>query len=101
MNSGTLVVRPLFGAFAHDGDFFGTADPYVVCQIGGQRQQSSVCKDGGKNPRWQDTLQFQVNGDQVMSFQVMDRDHFSSADVLAQGQVNLADVYQRRSINNA
>ena len=101
MNQGTLIVRPQFGNFAFDGDSVGTADPYIVCQIGNQKQQTSVCNDGGKNPRWQDTLQFHVNGEQSMTFSVMDRDHFSAGDLLGQGQINLMDVYQRRSVSNA
>lgn len=99
--SGTLVVRPLFGAFSSDGDLLGKSDPYIVVQVGSQRQQTSVCRDGSKNPRWNDTLQFQVNNDQGLTFMVMDKDTFSRDDQLAQGQISLADVYQRRSVNNA
>ncbi len=101
MASGLITVRPLNAALSNDGEMFGKADPYVVVQIGSQKQQTQVHKDGGKNPRWNDALQFHANNDQVLKFFVMDRDHMSSSDCIAEGQVNLAQVYQMRSMNSS
>jgi hypothetical protein len=98
---GQLVIKPLFGSFVKDEEWFGTQDPYVIIQLGGQTQKSSVCKDGGKNPRWSDCLTFNSNGEPGFSFKVMDRDHISSDDELGVGQVALNQVYQTRSVTNA
>ncbi len=99
--TGTLVVRPLTAALSNDGELFGKADPYVVVQVGNQKQQTQVHKDGGKNPRWNDSLQFSLNNDQVMVFWIMDRDHMSAGDCIGEGQVNLMDIVQRRSVNQS
>ena len=99
--TGTLVLRPQNAQLSNDGEMFGKADPYLVAQIGNQKQQTQVHKDGGKNPRWNDALQFHINNDQVMTFWVMDRDHMTAGDCIAEGQVNLADIYARRQVNQS
>ncbi len=97
--TGTLVVRPLAAFLTKDGETFGKADPFVVVQIGNQSHQTQVHNNGGKNPRWTDALQFTINNDQVLTFKIMDKDTFSSSDLIGEGQVNLAQVYQSRSVN--
>ena len=98
--SGTLSVKPLSGAFTKDGDLFGKSDPYIEIQLGNSKQQTSVCKNGGKTPKWSDVLSFRVNGEQSLMFYIMDHDSFSTSDKLAEGNINLNEVYQRRSLHN-
>jgi hypothetical protein len=41
-------------------------DPYVVIHYGGQRQQTSVQNNGGKNPRWGESFTFPRTGDTMV-----------------------------------
>ena len=52
----------------------------MVCFIGQEKQRSQTHKGGGKNPRWQTTLQFQ-SMDQLMRVQIFD-DDFGKDDLI-------------------
>ena len=98
--SGTLTVKPLSGTFTKDKEFFSKQDPFLEFVVGNSKQQTSVCKDGGKTPKWSDVLTFRLSGEQSMMFYVMDHDSFTVADKLAEGNINLNEVFQRRSVQN-
>ena len=97
---GTLIVKPTAGNFVSDGEWLGTADPYLEITLGGTKQKTSVSTDGGKTPTWNDTLTFKVNGEQSMSFLVMEYDNCSESEKLGEGVVNLNEVYQRGQLKN-
>ena len=98
--SGTLTVRPLSGAFTKDKDLFGKQDPFIEFQVGQSRQQTKVCKNGGKTPKWSDTLTFRLNGEQSLMFIIFDHDTFSASDKLAEGNINLHEVFQKRTLQS-
>lgn len=63
-------------------------DPYVVCVISNQRQRSKTHHEGGKHPKWNDTMIFQINGSLNMTVQVWDKDLIND-DIIGEGYVNL------------
>lgn len=67
-------------------------DPYVVIYYGGDRKQSTVKEEGGRNPRWGDSFQFMRTGDTVLRVQVWDKDTFSADDMIGEGQANIAGI---------
>ena len=69
----SLIVKPISAMLTKDTDFFGKSDPYVVCQISGEKKRTKTHKGGGKKPQWMDTLTFMTQGT-VMSVTVFDDD---------------------------
>ncbi len=48
-------------------------DPYVKIKVGPEMYKTKVCKDGGKNPKWQDTFDIKsVTPTEVMEIRIMD-----------------------------
>ena len=83
--SGRLTVRPKCAKLTRDTEFFGKMDPYVVVKIGSFTQTSSVHSSGGKFPSWQDSLTFNLAGEQTMEVEVwykdkMKKDHLVSTE---------------------
>src|SRR5438105_2152083 len=98
---GALVVKPMFGTFSCEEKNTNKENPFLVLEVGTQTQRTKVCCGGGKNPTWNDTLTFQVNGDQMLTFKLMEKDWETTDDEIGIGQVNLIDVFQCRSVKNA
>lgn len=58
---GTLVFRPIEANLnVTDKDVIGKMDPYCLFHVGGQNFKSQVCKSGGKNPHWNDSISVQM-----------------------------------------
>lgn len=68
-----LIIKPINAQLITDKDMFGKSDPYCVIIIGSQKQRTKAHSGGGKQPQWQDTLQFQTQ-DSLMRVQVYDDD---------------------------
>lgn len=71
-----IIVKPISAMLTTDKDMFGKSDPYTICIIGNEKQQTKAHSGGGKNPQWMDTLCFN-SMDQFMKVQVYDKDTFS------------------------
>ena len=54
-----------------------------------------VCKDGGKQPFWQDTIMFQSATDFLLRVQVWDEDTVSD-DLVGEGQLDIRQVNNGR-----
>ena len=84
-----VVVKPLSASLTHDTETFSRMDPYVVCVINGQRQKSRVHQEGGKQPRWNDTLIFNISNFSGMNVQVWDEDMVVD-DLIGEGYVDMS-----------
>jgi Ca2+-dependent lipid-binding protein len=100
MNTGQLIVKPICAKLTYDTEWFGKMDPYAKITVGGSVFKTTPAHDQGKNPNWQDTFTFRVNGDQVLQVQLYDQDDASADDFIAEGVVNLSEVYNRRQVSN-
>lgn len=96
MFQGTLTVRPIAAQLTKDQDWFGRQDPYCVIEVGSQKQRSRTHTDGGKNPSWNDSLSFQINGEQQVHISVFDRDILTRDDFICDTTIPLMTVFQRR-----
>ena len=57
-----ITVRPINASLIRDTETFTRMDPYCVVVIGNQRQKTRTHNEGGKQPNWNDTLNFTLNG---------------------------------------
>ena len=99
MNRGTLIVRPLSAKLTYNTEWFARMDPYAVCTIGGTINKTATSWNTGKNPSWQDTLNFRVNGDPLMHVAVYDKDNVTRDDYIGEGVVSLLQIYNTRNSN--
>ena len=87
--SGTLVVKPIEAKLTHDTETLGKMDPYCRVLIGGQHVKGKVCEDGGKNPKWNDTIVAQRNGEPDFYLELLDDDTFKD-DVIGVAKIDIS-----------
>ena len=91
----SLIVKPISAMLTKDTDWIGKMDPYVVCQISGEKHRTKTHKGGGKKPQWMDTLTFNTQGS-VMSVSLYD-DDFGKDDFIGEGSIQLRQFYANPS----
>ena len=64
----------------------------MVIHYGGDRKQTTVRNNGGKNPRWGESFSFMRTGDTVVRLEVWDKDTFTQDDLVGSGQVNIMNI---------
>lgn len=67
--------------------------------FGGQEFRTSVCKNGGKNPSWNDVFTFNPAGDSNLRIEVWDSDLLND-DLIGEGRFNLMQVYNMPSMRS-
>lgn len=97
MGRGVLEVHLVDAKGLFGNDFLGKIDPYVIVQYRSQERKSSVARDQGRNPCWNDVFKFQINSSaenaqHKLFFRIMDHDNFSSDDFLGEATVNVTDL---------
>ena len=70
------------GSDLYNPNFISKSDPYVEMQVGDLVLKTRTEKNGGKNPRWEQTLSFPYNNEAFMSFRVYDKDLVSADDFI-------------------
>ena len=98
--SGTLTVMPILGNFERDCESFGKMDPYCIVTVGSQSERTKVHPDAGKYPQWTGTFTFNVNGDQKIKFECMNRNNVANDDLIGNCEFDLNQVYQAGSYND-
>ena len=66
-------------------------DPYVVVEIGSQKQKTKTHNSGGKQHRWEETFRFKVIKETEILIKVMDEDTFTD-DLVGQVTIMLDKV---------
>ena len=89
---GNLIIRPICAKLTYSTETFGRMDPYCIFTLGQQKQKTRTANDADKNPNWNDTLTFQIMGDQMIHVSLFDKDTFSKDDYICEGNVSLMDV---------
>lgn len=78
-----------------DTDTIGKADPYVVVKVGNNKEKrTSVQKNSGSNPHWNETLRFDgiSNDDKIIKFIVMDKDLVGSDDLMGSAEYQFTSL---------
>ena len=72
-------------------------DPYLVITVGNQKDRTSVCHRGGKNPGWYDSFAFELTGfESMIDIVCFDKDTFSADDYLAECHINLEELFDEK-----
>ncbi|KAG2328917.1 hypothetical protein Bca4012_021467 [Brassica carinata] len=99
MAVGILEVDVISGKGLKRSEFFGKIDPYVEIHYKGQTRKSSVDKDGGRNPTWNDKLKWRAEfpgsgGDYKLIVKVMDHDTFSADDPIGEATIYVKELLE-------
>ncbi|CAG7865626.1 unnamed protein product [Brassica rapa] len=99
MAVGILEVDLISGKGLKRSEFFGKIDPYVEIHYKGQTRKSSVDKDGGRNPTWNEKLKWRAEfpgsgGDYKLIVKVMDHDTFSADDPIGEATIYVKELLE-------
>ena len=92
-HKGTLLVRPICAKLTYSTETFGRMDPYCIIVCGTQKHKTRTANDAGKNPSWNDTLTYNVSGQQMLQLTMFDKDTFTKDDFICEGSIPLMDVF--------
>lgn len=97
----TLLIRPVAAQLTHNTDFFlMKMDPFVEIVVGPARYKTTVHKNGGKRPQWNETFSHGLfGGESEMAIIVWDQDR-RKADLVGETRINLAQVLAHGSSSN-
>lgn len=97
----TLLIRPVAAQLTHNTDFFlFRMDPFVELIVGPHRYKTTIHKNGGKRPQWNETFSHPlVTPDSEMSIVVWDQDR-RKADLVGEARINLGQVFAHGSSSN-
>ncbi|AES58842.2 16 kDa phloem protein 2 [Medicago truncatula] len=99
MPRGTLEVVLIGAKDLHDSDLFEKMDPYVILSYRSQEHKSSVAKNAGSNPRWNESFLFTVSDNAAeLNLRLMDEDTFTKDDLLGEVKIHLGPVLEYGSI---
>jgi hypothetical protein len=77
---GMLTVKLTAAKMTYDAGTFGKMHPYTTVIVGSQNQKSKPHKSGGKNPVWNETFHFRIQGETTVDFEVYDKEMVMSDD---------------------
>ncbi|KAJ4751173.1 Calcium-dependent lipid-binding (CaLB domain) family protein [Rhynchospora pubera] len=96
MGKGTLEVLLVDAKGLASTDFLaGKIDPYVLIQYRSQERKSSIKREAGKNPVWNETFKFSINTSDLqhkLVLKLMDHDTFSRDDYIGEATINMTDL---------
>ncbi|KAK7390016.1 hypothetical protein VNO78_25314 [Psophocarpus tetragonolobus] len=99
MPRGTLEVLLISAKGIDDNDFLSSIDPYVILTYRAQERKSTVQKDAGSNPQWNESFLFTVSDSACeLTLKIMDKDNFSQDDCLGEATIHLDPVLEAGSI---
>ncbi len=78
---GNLRVKVRCAHFVKDADLIGKMDPFVVIEVGTQRERTSTKQEAGKAPIWNEEFFFILNGQTDMFIKCCDEDPHSVEDI--------------------
>ena len=67
-------------------------DPYVKVHVGSTTEKTKTCSSGGKFPSWSDSLTFRRTAEDIITFEVWDKDTLKD-DLVGQGALALSTVF--------
>lgn len=94
--SGSLIIRPISAKLERDIEALTTMDPYCIIKIGSQEIKSDYCVDGGKNPHWDEQMNFVISGEDTAYIGVWDKRSLRADQEIAGVIFPLYKLYESR-----
>lgn len=97
---GNLIIKPICAKLKKDYDLFTKMDPYCKITLGHTVLKTKTSKNSGKNPNWQDSLSFNVNGQSQFHIALYDRDWLTKDDFIGETSISLLEVYNKFQVTD-
>lgn len=103
LTSGTLFIKLQSATLTRNTEWLGKMDPYVKVSIGNQSERTKTHLNGGKKPRWEQTLKFKIVGstDEEIKIQVFDEESVKSDDLVGETSFFMDDIKRRGKFQEA
>ncbi|KAJ3692998.1 hypothetical protein LUZ60_012093 [Juncus effusus] len=99
MGRGTLEVLLVSAKGLEDEDIFGKMDPYAILSCRSHEQKSSVKKNAGSDPEWNESFVFAISDDVTeLHIKLMDRDICTADDCVGVAKIPLEPVFMEGKI---
>ncbi|GIL49248.1 hypothetical protein Vafri_5330, partial [Volvox africanus] len=95
LDAGNLRVTLHYAKDIKDCDWFGRQDPYARLRVGSQEKRSRVCRDGGRNPVWDETFEFPIINENTLEMTLMDQDTLVRDDLIGTCCISLAKAREQ------
>lgn len=76
-----------------DDNLMGKQDPYIILSIGQSTHRTSIKKDGGKNPIWNETFDFSLLNTYKLSLKLAEK-HVEDDDFTCQAEIDLQSILE-------
>jgi len=93
--NGNLIIRPLSAKLTHDTEHFGKMDPYVKVILGNEYKETSVAKNQHLNPTWDSELSFRLNNNDVIYFEVYNKETLTKDDLIGSGSLFVSSFIKK------
>lgn len=94
LREGKVYVRAIEAKLERDTDLIGKMDCFAAIKIGDNLQKTSVCKNSGKFPKWNNPrFEFERKSEYQATVQVWDED-ITSNDLVGEATFSLFEVFQ-------
>lgn len=91
--SANIIVKPLAAQLTHDTEHIGKMSPYVVAILGYQIRTSNVASRAGKTPGWDMELGFRYRGEDILYFEVWQKDKITRDDLIGTAEFALSNLF--------
>lgn len=89
---GTLQIKIIKADLTVNADWFGKMDPYVIIKLNELSSQTSVKKNAGKTPSWDENFSFRAKEGDIIRLDVFDWDFLKTDDLVGKGVLELKDL---------
>jgi hypothetical protein len=96
--SGNLIVRPLSARLTHGTELFGKMDPLVKVIVGNHIQRTPAVKKGHKNPTWDTELSLRRTNEDIIRFEVWDKDVLTKNDLIGAGELPFSRIFAQNGM---
>mmetsp|Transcript_20877 Transcript_20877/g.53101 ORF Transcript_20877/g.53101 Transcript_20877/m.53101 type:complete len:184 (-) Transcript_20877:812-1363(-) len=96
LDAGTLSLTLEYAKDLKDMDWFGKMDPYAIIKCGTQTVRSETATDGGRNPVWTQTFDFNIMNENTIEISIFDADILTKDDMIGIATIGLAKAREQR-----
>jgi len=98
---GSLTLRPIEANLTRDTVNIGKMSPYCAFQIDEDTVSTSVCKNGGKHPHWEDvcTISASKNDKSLLQVHVIDNETLLKDNHIGSFSIDLKDIKSAKPVS--
>jgi Ca2+-dependent lipid-binding protein len=91
--SANIIVKPLAAQLTHDTEHIGKMSPYVIAILGYQIRTTNVARRAGKTPGWDMELGFRYRGEEIIYFEVWQKDMITRDDLIGTAECAISSLF--------